>query len=81
MDRYVINNLGANPETYSCRENERRNFLILKTKGPFSCLSGSQDHVGACSTFFDGDALLSLDAVLTHSPQISIVQPDLYELS
>lgn len=76
----MINNLGTNTEIYSCRENKGENFLILKIKGPFSHLSGSQDHVGACSTF-DGDALLSLDAVLTHSPRISVAWPDLYKLS
>lgn len=71
MDRYVINDLEANTEIYSCRENEGRNFLILKTKGPFSRLSGSQDHAGAHSTFLH-DVLLSLDAVLTHSSRISV---------
>lgn len=81
MDRYVINDLEANIEIYSCRGNEVRNLLILKTKGPFSRLSCSQDHAGAHSTFFHGDVLLSLDAVLTHSPRISVAWFDFYELS
>lgn len=76
MDRYVINDLEANTEIYSCRESKGRNFLILKTKGPFSHLSGSQDHAGAHSTFFH-DVLLSLDAVLTHSSRISVAWPEL----